>query len=262
MTLGDLIGRGRTADVYAWTPGHVLKLYHEWWPLQNVEFEARVGCIVHSGGAPSPAVGEIVSVDGRPGLVYERLDGPDMAALLLSQPERVPDLASLLARVHVLMHAVSVQGLPAQRERLRHAITHVPDSLISPHIRERTIATLDSLEQGTSLCHGDFHPGNVIMLEPTPTVIDWENASIGSPLADVARTSLLFETAHLSFPAADAAPVRALISSFHTLYLNEYISLTGLDPAPLASWRIVLAVARLAENIVEEQEYLASLIPA
>ena len=52
---------------------------------------------------------------------------------------------------------------------------------------------LQSFPRGTVLCHGDFNPTNVII---TPKgdwrVIDWSHVRLGDPLADVARTYLLF----------------------------------------------------------------------
>ena len=52
---------------------------------------------------------------------------------------------------------------------------------------------LQSFPRGTSLCHGDFNPTNVII---TPKgdwrVIDWSHVRLGDPCADVARTYLLF----------------------------------------------------------------------
>lgn len=92
-TKGILIGEGRTAQVYTWGAVHVLKLYYDWWPQPNIEYEARIGKAVHAAEVPSPAVGEFVQVDGRRGLIYERIDGPDMSDLLLSQPQRLEELA-------------------------------------------------------------------------------------------------------------------------------------------------------------------------
>ena len=52
---------------------------------------------------------------------------------------------------------------------------------------------LQSFARGKALCHGDFNPTNVII---TPKgdwrVIDWSHVRLGDPLADVARTYLLF----------------------------------------------------------------------
>ncbi len=52
---------------------------------------------------------------------------------------------------------------------------------------------LQSFPRGKALCHGDFNPTNVII---TPSgewrVIDWSHVRLGDPLADVARSYLLF----------------------------------------------------------------------
>ena len=104
MEKGDLIGEGRTARVYTWGPTHLLKLYYDWWPESNIVYEARVLKTVHAAGVPSPEVGEIVEVDGRRGLVYERIVGPSMTDLLLADPGSMDALARTLAQLHATMH--------------------------------------------------------------------------------------------------------------------------------------------------------------
>ena len=37
-----LIAHGRTADVYVWDDGHVLKLFKNWFDLENIEYELRI----------------------------------------------------------------------------------------------------------------------------------------------------------------------------------------------------------------------------
>src|SRR3546814_7594415 len=50
---------------------------------------------------------------------------------------------------------------------------------------------LDALPDGDRLCHGDYHPGNVIETAGGPVVIDWPAVTRGHPDADYARTLLL-----------------------------------------------------------------------
>ena len=58
--LGQPIGFGRTAEIYAWQEDQVLKLFYDWFGLENIEKEARITQAVHDSGLPVPAVGEIV----------------------------------------------------------------------------------------------------------------------------------------------------------------------------------------------------------
>ncbi len=77
-TLSRPIAEGRTAEIYSWGDGHILKLYRDWWPSHWVEYEARIGRAVHAAGIPSPGAQEIIEVNGRRGLIYERFDGVSM----------------------------------------------------------------------------------------------------------------------------------------------------------------------------------------
>ena len=66
---------GRTAEIYPWTEGWVLKLFYEWFPRDGAAYEARIARAVHAAGLPVPAAGNLVEVEGRMGLEYERVDG-------------------------------------------------------------------------------------------------------------------------------------------------------------------------------------------
>src|SRR4051794_30775548 len=70
-----LVDRGFTADVYHWGEGRVVKLFHRWYPPRKAEREYRVTRAVHQTGLPVPAVYELVNVDDRCGIVFERVEG-------------------------------------------------------------------------------------------------------------------------------------------------------------------------------------------
>ncbi len=74
-TLAAPIARGRTAELYDWDAGHVLKLYYAWCPPRWVEHEAHVARVIGEAGIPAPAAGEVLELDGRCGIIYERIAG-------------------------------------------------------------------------------------------------------------------------------------------------------------------------------------------
>jgi uncharacterized protein (TIGR02172 family) len=259
---GELIGEGRTAQVYAWGPRHALKLYYDWWPTGNIEYEAQVGRAVHAAGVPSPAVGEIVQVDGRRGLVYERIEGQSMSDLLLAEPHRLEELALTFARLHAEMHRPAPDnGLPHQRTKLLRHIELASPVPLAAELKEKVLGLVQGLPDGDVVCHGDLHPGNVLLSPRGPVAIDWENASLGNPLADVARTSLLLETAHFYLPhTPDYPSIVEAVGLFRQLYLQAYCTLTGADFDLISAWRVPLAAARLHEGIDEEEMYLLGIV--
>jgi len=76
--LGEPAAHGLTSEVYAWDETRILKLFRDGLPSEQVAYEARIARAVHAAGLPVPAVGDIVEVDGRRGLLYERVDGLTM----------------------------------------------------------------------------------------------------------------------------------------------------------------------------------------
>lgn len=75
IPLDQPIAYGRTAEIYAWQHDHVIKLFHDWFSLENIQYELRLASAVHASGLPVPAVGSIIQVNGRNGLLYQRVDG-------------------------------------------------------------------------------------------------------------------------------------------------------------------------------------------
>ncbi len=69
------IAEGRTAELYPWGEGKVLKLYHTGFPPEGVEHETRAARAIAAAGLPVPAAGEIVEIKGRRGIVFERVQG-------------------------------------------------------------------------------------------------------------------------------------------------------------------------------------------
>lgn len=248
------LARGRTADIHPWHQGTVLKLFHDWFSQENIEYEAQTARAVHSSGLPVPQAGEIIQVNGRSGLIYERVDGVSMLEAFQRQPWRLFYFARRLAVLHAQMHAVEIAiDLPLLRGRLLTKIQRA--AALPPQVRTAALSTLDSLPDGGRICHGDFHPANVMLNARGAVVIDWIDAALGNPLADVARSSILV----LGAAASDQIPnrgMKALVRLFHAAYLRHYFRLRPGGEDEYRRWLPVIAAARLEENIPELESWL------
>jgi len=88
-------------------------------------------------------------------------------------------------------------------------------------------------------------------------VIDWFDAAIGHPVADVARSSLLMrpdiaaaECCHLPGATSD------LLDRLHTAYLAAWVGL-GQDLAPeFEPWRAIAAISRATEGADPDPDQL------
>jgi aminoglycoside phosphotransferase (APT) family kinase protein len=251
MQKGALIGQGRTADVYAWGEGRILKLYQEHMPVHLVEQEYNVTRVAQASGIPVPAADQPIEVDGRCGIIFERLDGPSMLKALAIKPWRIIEMARLLGELHARVHACTAPPeLPSQKQQIENGIQAAKD--LPPKIKAAALACLTQLPQGNSLCHGDFHPDNVLMTSRGPVIIDWMTGTGGNPLADVCRTLLIFETTAL--PAGSPIHLRLLAKTFgnliETIYRKRYLQIRPTSRIQIDAWWLPLMAARLRE--VEE----------
>ncbi len=254
------IGEGRMAEIYDRGDGSVIKLVRvpEW--TAALEWEAAAMQAAAATGAV-PAVMGMETALGRPGLVMERIQGQDLLTVLGRRPWRVLQIGRVLGEVHARIHTtvapVSLRPLRASVEQALRSSPDVPQDLLPPVLR-----VLETLPDADVLCHGDFHPGNLIMAGNRPAVIDWQNVTRGHPDADVARTLLLLEG---GAPPPGTSPVVRLLSTFgrgilRSAYLRSYRRHRPLDELSLQRWGVIAAAHRLTEPIPEEREWLLGLL--
>jgi uncharacterized protein (TIGR02172 family) len=251
---GPRIAQGRTAEVFQWGDAQVLKLYRAGYPDAWVAHEAKVGRLMHEAGLDTPAVGDVLEIDGRRGIVFERLDGPSMLDVLVQQPQRLPELAAEFARLHAAMHATQCPELPSLREWTKQTIGQT--ARLTDEVKARACRAVDALPDGGAVCHSDFHPANIVMTARGPIVIDWIGATRGHPTADVAHTVLLFR--HFGLPpglsSAERERLLALRRHFLDAYLAAYARLRVFSTEEVEAWIAPLAASMLFTRLPKEEE--------
>ena len=131
---------------------------------------------------------------------------------------------------------------------------------LSDETREAVLKALTRLPAGQRLCHGDFHPDNVILAPGGPVVIDWVNAVRGNPPADVARSSLMFRMGEILPSTPHRRLVGLIRGLFHDAYLRHYLHISGLQREAVDEWELPIAAARLQDGITSEATNLRELI--
>jgi uncharacterized protein (TIGR02172 family) len=251
-SLGAPIATGLTAEVFAWKAGWVLKLFRQGIGRKAVEWEAHISRLVYGKGMPIPTVGEVLEINDRFGLEYERVDGVSMLEAISKRPWKFFGYAHQLAELQARMHQVNLPEMPTLRERLQHQIGQA--KILPDDVRKSALNELEKLPDQDCLCHGDFHPGNIILSLQGPVIIDWIDASRGYPPLDVARSTLLFGGG--SLPPGMPRILGLIRSWFYRAYLGYYTRLNPLDQSEMDHWLPVLAAARLNENITYDEQRL------
>lgn len=239
--IGPLLGAGKVAEAFAYGE-HVLKLYRDPRARSTAFAEAAILAIVGDHGLPVPAVHEAGQYGERWGLVMSHAPGRPLAALAFDDPAIVPAALDAMAALHLAIHAEVELQLHPLKHRLADRLARAPG--LDPGRRERLREKLAALPDGNRLCHGDFHPFNLIGAPGKAVVVDWPDATSGPPAADACRSYLLM---------LQGAP------QFADPYLDRYTAASGLARADILAWLPILAAARLCENVPEEEARLLEL---
>ena len=234
MSREGILGEGRRAEILP-HPRGVLKLFRPGTPPGEAAREAERHARALGLGAPAPRLHGVAEHDGRPGIIMDHAPGPLLADALHADP--TDGLARLL-RLHRAIHALPGTGLPSLRSRFANALAAAP---LPPSRRAELAALLAALPDGDRLCHGDFHPLNVLGPPGRELAIDWADAACGPPLADAAHSCALI---------APHAPDLA------ARYLALYADQSGASAAAADAWRAIAAAARLAQGHAGESAAL------
>lgn len=232
MGLGEPIAAGNTAKIYV-DGGRLIKVFDGRYPEGAAEYEANKQRLAYDLGLPVPEVLEVTRIDGRQVLVMEYVEGPTLGALIEREPNRTEALLMQSIDVQRAVHGCVPRGaLESMTEKLTRQIGQA--KALSVNRRAQLLGRLNVLPTGDRLCHGDFHVYNLIKAKDRIVIIDWADASIGNPHADVYRTFLLY--AQVSTELADG-------------YLRLFCERSGDRREEIMAWAPVIAGARLSEHM-------------
>jgi len=257
----EVLGVGRTAEILSEGEEKVLKLFYPWVEPEWVNFEFTAAQVAFRNGVPTPQPFKVVQADGRFGIVFERLRGQTMLATFSRQPWRLPGLIRRLSELQVGVIHTPGDGLPPVKRSLEATIQRVIKSGDLPsESGEEIMKRIQELPDGDALCHMDFHPDNLIYSGRGWMIIDWMNARSGSPLADIARSALIFQIAGSPSRVRARWLLEWVIRFVHGVYLREVQRRVGFSMDDFKAWLLPVAAARLAEGIPGEREKIVRLI--
>lgn len=237
--VGERIGAGKEAEVFAYGP-RVAKIYREGVREEVVRREAANIAVAVAQKLPVPTAYEVRQFGTRWGLIMNRAPGPPFADAMRAGP--APEHFAAMLELHLAIHARPGAGLASLKARLQSRIRNAGP--LGPTRQQRLLEALAALPDGDRICHGDFHPFNIMGTPEAAMVIDWLDAASGPPAADVARSYVLLKP-HLP----------ALAES----YVAAYAKAAGLAPDEIMRWVPVIAAARIAENVPAETDMLMAI---
>ena len=124
----------------------------------------------------------MVILEGRFGIVLQRFDGPTLLQLTRSGAVTRGQAGAILAALCRAVHKTPPPpGVLSLRDWMDAWLRSAGGTLPAP-IATGILALIERLQPGDELCHGDLHPGNVIMTAEGPRLVDW-TGTVRAPAA-------------------------------------------------------------------------------
>jgi aminoglycoside phosphotransferase (APT) family kinase protein len=162
----------------------------------------------------APVGGPFLVMERLPGVVLPRASPLGMAGVLIEQQLRLHALDS-----EPVLRALDREGAKAGLPSISRAVATF-DGYLDQFERRIRNAALGGLapamewlrarrprpEEPPVICHGDFHPQNILVHDGAVTgVVDWPNAIVAEPAFDVAATRVILRFAPVTLASLSAA---------------------------------------------------------
>lgn len=257
MNIGQRLGEGNTAAVFEWGKNEVIKIFHE---HHQASSEADKAEIINRLGIPAPRLTNVIEHNGKTALIFERVYGQTMLSLIEPTSKSIVYYAGIMANLQLDIHCIELE--PELESNLKQELIHKLNRTerLTGTQKEEIMKTINQLSNGQSLCHYDFHPGNIMMSSDGPVIIDWTNALIGHHYADVARSSMMLKSNAMPPEAPVWTKNRTYRDMFHDAYLKEYLNGGGTKHEELERWASPTLAARIEELAGKEQEEILNLL--
>jgi len=229
-SLGGKIGEGVMADIHAWAPGQVLKLFKADVPQRTGRHEAQMTRAVFAAGAPAPEVFDEVTVDGRFGIVLERLEGPSLLQLLRTRAVTFEQGGVVLATLMMSVHRTPPPPEVFSLRDWMDGTLRLSGGALPNHIDTGVMSIIERLPPGDGLCHADLHAGNVIITANGPRIVDWLGAVRAGGALDLASCHIVLTEL---VPAGVDDPERP--RAVNAAVQREYAQLAGMSGAALTA---------------------------
>jgi uncharacterized protein (TIGR02172 family) len=254
--MNNRIGFGKSSEIFEIENNRVHKLYFNVTPYDDIIAEYEATRKINNLGLPSAICYDLIQHNGRYGIVLDKINGVTMMKYMRKYPMVTMEQAKKLAQLHASIHTIQNPNLSQNIDLLRQCIDAV--NLIPDTDKNKIYKYLKVLPAGNSLCHGDFHPENILLSNQKHFIIDWMKATQGNSCSDVARTDLLLRN---GVSANKKIGIEQIIidiirRKFADTYLNTYIKSTTVKPESISDWKLPHMAAMLNDELLNSAKEL------
>jgi len=178
-----LIGQGKTANVYL-DHGYAYKEYAENHPIDWIKYEVQIQ-------------NEVADKTKLPVIKYSFTDNPHIIKMPYINGGELTNRMRKDKYKYGVEDLVNLQIETYNYDKLDLPLAFVEyesiikKSTLHDDIKQKALKSLSMIERKEVLCHFDFHFSNIMYDGNKYYIIDWNNAKLGNPVMDIARTYII-----------------------------------------------------------------------
>jgi len=261
LSVLKLIASGGQADIYELDNDRILRV------LRNPEdktfalTEFEVMKTLKKMGKEVPVVYDFVNVEGKAAIVMERIYGETM---LIQMKKKIYKLFAQVKKLASLQieSAGSAKGLNliSIKQRATHLISKA--EMLDSEMKKFVIDIIEELPEGEDICHGDFHPGNIIISEDKYYIIDWFGVTAGRKLSDIAHTFILLKNTPKieNISKMEHFITKTIGNRIAGSYISNCNKIEPFEWSEFSKWMVVRAAERVFYGMPSEKANLIRFI--
>lgn len=230
-----IIGKGANGTIYRLDEDKIVKVYNPTTnTLERIKQEKNVAKKMLIYDIPSAISYDIVEVGEKYGLVYEWINASTLGQYLSNNPDQLDEFATRMAKLLVKLHSTKFENgvLPDGRENLHMWVDIAERSgYYSDEVISKLRKLINSIPYRNTFIHGDFHPGNMMVMNDELILIDMTDVSVGDPIIDLLGSYQIMKLVSQRPGGAQryTGMSNEMLIKLWSLFIKEYTGITNKD---------------------------------
>ena len=184
-----MIGRGANGEIYRLDEDKIVKVYNPTTnTLERIQREKQSAKAAFIHDIPSAISYNIIKTDDRYGIIYELVNAQTLGQYITNNPEQLEEYGKKMADLLKKLHSTEFEPgvLPDARKNLQVWVDIAEKSgYYTNEVISKLRNLINNIPFQNTFIHGDFHPGNIMVVNGELMLIDMTDVSVGNPIIEL-----------------------------------------------------------------------------
>ena len=189
---GHLMGESAGISLYRMDNDTILKLYSKTEKLEEIRKELKYAKAALLSGVPALISYDIVSYNGRYGILYEMPNVKTVSSLIVFQQWKLDHYAKEMGKTLRAIHSCTPEpGILPDTPQIFTTRALSMDKYFNRDEIATLVSLIQSIPAASTIVYGNYHPGNVFAMNDELILINMSGISCGNPVFDLGMSYMI-----------------------------------------------------------------------